>query len=53
MKDLFLALLKVANEHGNITEANMYNQDFSTIEFVKDEKKYSFNIRACEVKNED
>lgn len=53
MKDLFLALLKVANVHGNITEANMYNQDFSTIEFVKDDKKCSFTIRVREEKKED
>ena len=53
MKDLFLELLKVANEQGNITEANMYGEDFSTIIFTTEDKKYSFSIRACEVENED
>ena len=53
MKDLFFNLLRLSNEYGNITEAKMYDGEFSTITFVDGNKEYSVSIRVSEVENED
>ena len=45
MKDLFMELLNVANERGNITEADMYASGvYSTIVFETADGTYKISI---------
>lgn len=45
MKSIFLDLLGVAEDHGNITEANMYESGyFSNIKFVTESGTYTISV---------
>lgn len=52
MKSIFLDLLGVAEDHGNITEANMYESGyFSNVKFVTESGTYTISV-SKEKKNE-
>jgi hypothetical protein len=48
MKNLFMALLDVANRFGDITSANMYDETHSNIEIEADGKTVKFFVTVVD-----
>jgi hypothetical protein len=44
MRDLFMCLLMNLTNHGNITQANMFGPDYTTIMLVDGEDEYYISI---------
>ena len=53
MKDLFLWLLVVANKHGNITGANLFNDDYSSMTLENEHGEYTISVTRRDKKEEE
>ena len=53
MKDLFLCLLMGLKDHGNITEANLYDEKSSSIRLVEGDSEYLIFVSKKEVEKND
>ena len=53
MKDLFICLLLNICKFGRLKSADMYNDNFSTLDIVTEDGKYSISIRKEETVEEE
>ena len=53
MNKLFMQFLSLANNHGNVTRVNMYDDKYAYIDIEMDGKKVSMSCVIEEKKNED
>ena len=53
MRDIFVFLIQNIRNWGNITTANLYDGNFSTIDFETDKGNYTITVRFEKKKEEE